>query len=62
MPIFKCPSCGTEFEKSKHYEVILQNINLINMMMGSKDIITDYCGKCDYRSIASHTEYKEDDK
>lgn len=44
---FTCPKCGTEWIRNPHYKAILQNQNLINIMMGNKQII-DMCGKCNH--------------
>jgi|GraSoiStandDraft_45_1057281.scaffolds.fasta_scaffold482039_1 predicted nucleic-acid-binding Zn-ribbon protein len=52
--IYKCPKCGTEWERSKHYEAIVHNLSMINILTGNPTIVTDYCGKC------NHREEKED--
>lgn len=44
---FICPKCNTEWTRSSHYNAIVQTQNLINLMMGNKEI-TDMCGKCNH--------------
>lgn len=44
---FICTNCNTVWIRNAHYKAILQAQNLINTLMGNKQII-DMCGKCNH--------------
>lgn len=44
---FVCPKCNSKYERDAHYEAILQSQNVINAMMGNKEIV-DMCSKCNH--------------